>query len=125
MFGALHAERLRKTSAEADGVEMANAVTRADYLDRRQLSRALAEVADSIVQIVRVSRLTRQEQDDLLPQLSSIPVIIENAARAQTKWRGNGAMLQPAATETPKRGPGRPRKRENTETAKSRSLSIT
>jgi hypothetical protein len=104
MFGSLHAERLRKTSAEADAAEMANSITRADCLDRKELSRGLADIADAIQQVVRNSRLNRQEQDDLLLQMASVQVIIENTARAQTKWRGNGAGSDAGATEAKKPG---------------------
>jgi hypothetical protein len=112
MFGSLHAERLRKTAAEADGVEMANSITRADYLDRQELSKAFAEIADAMQQVVRNSPLNRREQDDLLLQLSSVPVAIENTARAHARWRDNGAGSEAGAT-TPRKKRGRRRARAN------------
>jgi phage terminase Nu1 subunit (DNA packaging protein) len=108
-YGSIFAERARLVREQADQASLKNGILRGEFLPKAELSRTFAEIADSIQQVVRNSRLNRQEQDDLLLQLSSVPVAIENTARAQTRWRGNGAKLEPAATETPKPGRGRPK----------------
>ena len=49
MFGSLHLERLRKTAAEADAVEMTNAITRREFLSAKDLTGTFAEVARTMV----------------------------------------------------------------------------
>jgi hypothetical protein len=118
IFGSLFRERLRRITEEADKVALANQVSRGELLNRSELMQAMAQVAAAIVGVIETSGLSREDQDQIRRNLVSIPVIIQGQARSQDKRRGpgnNGAQDGHNVTMKPKRG--RPRKRENSETA--------
>ena len=85
-----------------------NQVERGQLLDRCALEQAMAQVADAIVSVIGNSGLSRSDQEQIQIDLSSIPVIIKDAARQQDKRPQAGATA-----EAKKRGRGRSRKRES------------
>ena len=105
MFGSLHLERLRKTAAEADAVEMTNAITRREFLSAKDLTGTFAEVARTMVQIVRGSALSRREQDDLLLQLSSLKVEVARQGVELTGARRLGPLLDRRRSAEPRKRP--------------------
>ena len=106
--GALPAERLKKLRAETAKTELETAILRGDYLNRRELENVFAQITDGVLQIIKTSKLTLEEQNDLRRQLSSIPVVIRHAARSQTRHsrnatNGNGS--RPARARSKRKSP--------------------
>jgi hypothetical protein len=81
IYGSLFAERLRRITEEADRVALANQVARGQLLERRELESAMVGVAEAIVSVIGNSGLSRQDQEQIQKNLSSIPVIIRDVAR--------------------------------------------
>lgn len=71
---------------------MENAITEGNVLNRAALSKAFAAIADAFVsRLMSVGGLSRQEKEDLLKDLSSWPLALQEVAHAQTRLpRGNG-----------------------------------
>jgi hypothetical protein len=95
--GDTHKERLAKLKAEREQVELENAITKGDFLNRQALEQAFVEIVAAMKQIVRASKLDRASQDDFLRTLSSIPIVIRDTARAAHQRNGpngDGATLR-------------------------------
>ena len=91
LFGEMHQEKLRTQKQITRKLELENSITTGSVLNWAALSAAFAQVADAMVHRITVSSLTRHEKEDLLRELSEIPVTISNVAHAQTRLpRGNG-----------------------------------
>jgi hypothetical protein len=103
LFGDIHRERLAKLKVEREQVELENAILRGEYLRRAELESMFGQISAAILQIIKASKLTRQEQDDLRRQLSSIAVRIEDTARAQRRHGADGNGLKPVPGECLKR----------------------
>jgi hypothetical protein len=123
LYGSLHAERLRKTAAEEDAVEMSNAVSRAELLVRSDLEPAMWQIAEAIKTIIRSSPLDRESQAGVLRSISRMRVIVADQAARQTRSRvngSNGATPQPALRgnngATTKRKKSRAKERAGAET---------
>lgn len=73
-------------------LELENAITTGSVLNRAELEKVMAAIADAFVSRVRsVQGLSRQEEEDLLKELSSWPLALEDIAARQTRLpRGNG-----------------------------------
>jgi hypothetical protein len=89
IFGSMHVEKLGTQREIRRKLELENSIVEASVLNRSALSSAFAALADAVVSRIRVSKLDRSEQDDLLRELSSIPIILDNVARSQTRLRRN------------------------------------
>lgn len=87
LYGSLHIERLRKLREEADKVELENAITRADYLQRSELLRGITQLADGLLQIVNNSALSLEEKADMLNNISNFPAVLRDVAGRQTRLR--------------------------------------
>jgi hypothetical protein len=87
LFGALHLEKIRTQRAMTERITLENQITRAEVLNRSELLRAFAQVADAMVSRIMVSELSREAKEDLLTELSSIPIAVDNVARRQSKLR--------------------------------------
>ena len=60
-------------------------------MNRAELMKGLAGIADAMVSRIMVSELDRSAKEDLLRDLSGVPLILENVARSQTRLhRGKG-----------------------------------
>jgi hypothetical protein len=90
--GALSEEKLRTQRQLTRKLELDNAITEASVLDRAELQRVFAAIADAFVsRVMSVQGLSRQEKEDLLKDLSSWPLVLQGVARSQTRLpRGNG-----------------------------------
>jgi hypothetical protein len=71
-------------------------------LHRAALSKGLAAIADAFVsQVMSVQGLSRQEKEDLLKDLSSWPLVLEDVAHAQSRFhRGNGKRPEEDGSES-------------------------
>ena len=90
LFGDLRAERLRKERELVRKYRIENEASESSLLDKNALAAGFAQIADAIKSRIMASELSRAAKDDLLTELSSIPVVINGVARAQSKLRRNG-----------------------------------
>jgi hypothetical protein len=95
IFGSMHIEKLATQKELRRKLELENAITTGSVLDRAALSTAFAAIADAITSRIMSSELSRDAKEDLLRDLSSIPVAIETVARRQTRLPRNGKGQMP------------------------------
>jgi hypothetical protein len=62
-----------------------NEITEGNVLNRAELSRCLAAVADAMVNRIMVANVPRSVKEDLLKELPSIPVVLEEVAHGQSR----------------------------------------
>ena len=87
MYGA----KLRTQNEQAEKLRLENEFTRAEVLNRRELMGVLSRVADAVVSRVMSSSLERTIKEDILRDIASIPVALQETADKQTRLpRGNG-----------------------------------
>jgi hypothetical protein len=93
LYGALHLEKLRTQRATTERIELENRITKGQVLDKVELMKGFAGIADAMVSIISTSGLSREAQEDLQRELASIPLTINDVARKQTRLRRakNGA----------------------------------
>jgi hypothetical protein len=101
-YGELYQERLRVQRETADRIALENQITRAEVLDRSELMRSLTLIADAMVSRIAASELSKDAQSDLLRELSSIPIVLEDTARKQSRLRRakNGEMGEDDESES-------------------------
>ena len=92
IYGAFDQEKLATQKQLTRKYEIANAVSEASLLDRAEIAKGLATVADAMVSRIMSADVPRSVKEDLMTDLSGVPLILENTARSQTKLRrgGNG-----------------------------------
>jgi len=92
LFGDLYGAKLRTQNEQAEKLRIENEISRAEVLNRAELSKAFAAIADAFVsRVMSVHGLTRQEKEDLLKDLATWPLALQEVAHAQTRLpRGNG-----------------------------------
>jgi hypothetical protein len=88
LYGALHQEKVRTQKELADRYMLENQITRAEVLNRAELSKAFAAIADAFVsRVMSVQGLSRQEKEDLLKDLATWPLALEDVAQRQSRLR--------------------------------------
>jgi hypothetical protein len=93
-FGELHQEKVRTQRALAEKLELENSITKGNTLNRSELAKGFAAIADAIsARIMASGELSREAREDILRDLSSIPVVIADVARKQSRLRGNGLAV--------------------------------
>ena len=85
IFGAIDLEKLRTQEQITKKYQLDNTIVEASVINKAALLKALAQIADSMVHRITASNLARNEQEDLLRDLASIPVALEGVTRAQTR----------------------------------------
>jgi hypothetical protein len=92
LFGQLHVEKVRTQRQIADRYTLDNQITRGEMLNRSELMRGLSAIADAMTARIMASELSREVKQDLLKELSSVPITLQEVADRQTKLRraGNG-----------------------------------
>jgi len=85
LYGELHLQKVRVQRAMAERIELENQITRSQVVDKAMLMRGLSQIADAMVSRIRASSLSRDEQTDLLTELSSVPIVLEDVARRQSR----------------------------------------
>jgi|SRR6516162_9655059 hypothetical protein len=100
LYGDLHAEKIRKERELVRKYQLENEITEASVLDRKSLSAGFAAIADAIKSRIMASELSRDAKDDLLRDLASIPVVLDNVARAQTKLRRSNGQAEEVASKS-------------------------
>lgn len=71
VFGDLEMERIRKTSAEADQIEMENKEARGDLVNVEEFCKDYDRVLLGMKRIIKSSKLPEADQDDILVELAS------------------------------------------------------
>lgn len=70
--GTLEGEKIRKTKAEADQIEMENAEAEKRLVDVTEFVNSMAPVYVEMKRLIRTSRLTDAEQDLLLTEMAKL-----------------------------------------------------
>ena len=100
LYGSMAVEKLATQKELRRKLELENAVTTGRVLDRLELEKGLAQVADALVSRIMVSELSRLAKEDLLKDLAGIPLILRDLAHAQSRLpRGNGSRPESEAEE--------------------------
>jgi hypothetical protein len=71
----------------AEKYRIENAILKGEAINRADLAKGLARIADAMVSRITASSLSREEQEDLLKELASIPLVLEEVVRAQTRLK--------------------------------------
>ena len=90
IYGDLRAERLRKERELTKRYRLENEITEGNLVNKTAILQGFASLADAMVCRIMASALEREVKEDLLHELSSIPVIVTDAADKQIKRKGNG-----------------------------------
>jgi hypothetical protein len=91
IYGSMYIEKLATQKELRRKLELENAVTTASVLNRAELMKAMAAIADAFVsRVMAVQGLSRQEKEDLLKELSSWPIVLEDVARRQSRLPARG-----------------------------------
>ena len=72
IYSDLESERIRKTRAEADQIETQNREAEGRLIDKEEFAKRYDPIFIDCVRIVRSSRLTEVEQDELLGGLAKV-----------------------------------------------------
>jgi hypothetical protein len=88
---ALSEEKLRTQRQLTRKLELENAITEGNVLNRQALSKTFALIADAIsTRIMSATEIPRSVREDLLREISTWPLALEEARHAQTRLpRGN------------------------------------
>jgi hypothetical protein len=87
-YGELHQEKLRVHRETADRIALENQITRAEVLNRAELTKGFAAVADAIQsRIMACSEMPLTVRQDVLHELATIPIVVADTARKQTRLR--------------------------------------
>ena len=92
LYGALHQEKVRTQKELADRYALENQITRAEVLNRAEVERVFAAIADAMVSRIMASGVPRSVKEDLLKELASIPLVLKDVAHSQSRLprRGKG-----------------------------------
>jgi hypothetical protein len=101
LYGALHQEKVRTQKELADRYGLENAITRAEVLNRAEVERIFATIADAIKTRIMSSGLSRHEKEDILKDIASFPIVLKEVAHAQSRLprAGNGKRNEEDASE--------------------------
>jgi hypothetical protein len=92
LFGAIDQEKLATQKELTKKYQIANAVAEASFLDRAELTKALAGIADAMASRIMSANVDRAVKEDLLNDLASVPIALQEVGHRQTRLprRGNG-----------------------------------
>ena len=100
VFGGLSEEKLATQRQLTRRYELDNQIVEASVLNRAELEKVLAQVADAIKSRIMSSQLSREIKEDVLRDLASVPLILEDVASRQSKLARNGNGKRPNVTRT-------------------------
>jgi hypothetical protein len=93
LFGQLHFEKLRTQRARARKLELENSIVTASVLNRAELEKSFAAIADAFVsRLIAATEIPRNVREELLHDLATWPLALEGVAHRQTRLlpRNNG-----------------------------------
>jgi hypothetical protein len=86
LYGALHLEKIRTQRQLTRRYELDNAIVESSVINKAALMSALAQLADAMTsRVMAHTELPREVREDFLRDLSSIPVILDDVAKRQSK----------------------------------------
>jgi hypothetical protein len=85
LYGSMHIEKLATQKELRKKLELENAITTGSVLDRAELTRVLAAVADAMTTRIMSSDVSRSVKEDLLKELSTVPLILKDVAHRQSR----------------------------------------
>ena len=96
VFGGLSEEKLLTQRELTRKYSLENQIVEASVLNRAELMKGFAGIADAMVSRIMASELSCTAKEDLLKELAGIPIVLENVAARQSKLRRskNGQMLE-------------------------------
>lgn len=106
IYGDSSRERIRETKERADNWALKNGILRGELLPRSLLEPALQQIFLVIGQLIQASSLNTLEKKDLLNNISSWPIAVQNVASKSKAGldsqpsEGNGENGRDAAKET-------------------------
>jgi hypothetical protein len=87
IYGDLRAERLRKERELTKRYRLENEITEGNLVNKTAILQGFASLADAMTWRIMSSALEREVKEDLLRELSTIPVVVKDATDRQTKRR--------------------------------------
>ena len=99
LFGDLKAERLRKERQLTRRYLLENEITEGSFLDRSELAKGLAAVADAMTTRIMASDVSRSVKEDLLHDLAGVPLVLKETADKQTRFQRRGGNGQTDGSE--------------------------
>jgi hypothetical protein len=83
---ALQTEKLKTQKQMTERLRLENAMTRGELLRKSEVAKAFAVIADAIsTRIMSATELPRIVREDLLREISTWPLALEEATHAQTR----------------------------------------
>src|SRR6516165_1941565 len=77
LFGSMHVEKLKTQYQITERYRLENAITKANVLNRAELTRVFTELADALLQVVMSSELSRPAKEDFLKNLAGWPLLLD------------------------------------------------
>jgi ABC-type phosphate transport system auxiliary subunit len=84
---AWNQQRIECQKHLAEKYQLENQITKAAYLDKSELGRALEVIGDAMRAIIVSSDLSRSAKEDVSREISSIPAVLEQIARNQNRLK--------------------------------------
>lgn len=96
IFDDMHSERLRTQRQLTRKYELENQITEASVLSKSELAKVFGQLADAIsTHIMSATELPREVRDDVLRELASWPLSLEEVSSRATKFpRGKGQVAE-------------------------------
>src|SRR6516225_1521002 len=85
VFGGLAEEKLATQRQLTRKYQLENSIVEASVLDRAALTKGFAAIADAVSSRIMSSELSREAKEDLLRELATIPIVVEDMAARQTR----------------------------------------
>jgi hypothetical protein len=89
LYGSLHIEKLRTQRQIADRITLENQITRSEVLNRAELTRVMSAIGDAMSSRIMASGLSRSEKEDILRDLATVPLVLQEVADRQTRLPRN------------------------------------
>ena len=102
LYGDLYGARLRYQNEAAEKLRIENEASRGELLNRRELARAFEQIANAMsTRIMSCTELPRTAREDLLRDLASVPLVLEETADRQSRVpRGKRQVADVAEDES-------------------------
>ena len=87
LYGDLYGAKLRYQNEAAEKLRIENMVSRGELLSRRELAKGFSAIAEVIsARVMACNELPRTAREDILKDLSDVPVVIAGVARRQSRF---------------------------------------
>jgi len=101
IYGSMHIEKLATQREVRRKLEGANAITTGSVLDRAELAKVFGAIGDAMrSRIMACSEMSRTAKEDILHNLSTIPLALQEVADRQTRLPRNGKRLEEDQSES-------------------------